>query len=495
MKKTVFIVCLISYTLFADMLPQHVLAKNCLQSYKNSYLSQNNHKAFVYARENETDKDRCNWGYGYATEEEAIDSAMKGCQSVMLDAECMLVNTDGKFSVKDGVFTTLTPVDETALSKEEVATRMKEAKSVILGNCLPFFEKYLGVEEHKSFAYSVDANGYYACGYSYNNQTEKISKKTAIQSCKENKVKRGPKAPKSACKVYATNKTILLSAKDYDYKPLPKVKALSAKAYAEKMKQAQKIIHNKACMMQYKYYLKSKIHNAYYLVQGEYGKQMCGRFEGAVSVDMAKQKAKESCEKYANEKHIIGACRLLSTDLAFMGNKEMFAIPKAAKVGGETAPEQEKKTDTQPLAQKKVKNVTKPTPSHAMQTAQPLAKALSMAVDVMNKTLPMMTDEETRLDKVTSEDKKMTFHYTLVHLDNWSMPKLKLHKLIYNDTKSQVCSDKETQGLLKKGAVIAYSYSGKDNKPIETFVFDAKVCGVITNKDKLRNMLKNLGKK
>jgi len=60
----VYYLLVLSLWLHADMLPQNVLAKNCLDSYKNSYLSQKEHKAFVYAREAETDKDRCNWAYG-----------------------------------------------------------------------------------------------------------------------------------------------------------------------------------------------------------------------------------------------------------------------------------------------------------------------------------------------------------------------------------------------------------------------------------------------
>jgi len=51
----------ISLALQADMLPKNVLASNCLQDYKNNYLSKKTHKAFVYAREKDTGKDRCNW--------------------------------------------------------------------------------------------------------------------------------------------------------------------------------------------------------------------------------------------------------------------------------------------------------------------------------------------------------------------------------------------------------------------------------------------------
>ena len=491
----VWVLGALPYTLVANMLPQNVLTKNCLNSYENSYLPQNDHKAFVYAREKETDKDRCNWGYGYATVEEAIDSAMKGCQSVMLNAECMLIDSDGNFTVPDGTFTPLVPVDNTPLTKEEIDTRMKEAKSVVLGNCLPFFEKYLSIGEHKSFGYSVDVYGNYACGYSYNNQSIKISKKQAIKSCQNNKAKRGKKAPKSACKVYATNKTILLSAKDYDIKPLAKEKVLSKEAYDKNLKQAHEIIKSWPCLIQYKYFLKSKVHNAFYLVQNEDAKQMCGRSEGAFTVDVAKQKAKESCEKHARDKQIKGECKLLAVDLELVGTKEMFKLSKKQTVVKTIAPKQEKKADIKPLAQKKVKNAPQSSTASAIQTAQPIEKALALASTTMNKTLPSMIDAELRLDKVTSKNKRMTFHYTIMHYTNWTMPKNKLHGLLYEDTKSQVCADKDTQGLLKKGAVIAYSYRGKNKNSIDTFVFDAKACGLKTNLENLRNLLKNIGKK
>jgi len=463
------------------MQAKNVLAKACLEYY-HKYEGQKKHKAFVYAREKETGKDRCNWAYGYVTVEEAIDSAMKNCQSFMLNAECILLYTDGIFKVADGTFTPLKPVDDTPLSDEEKKKFSEEAKSLILGNCSPFFTKnYLEANGHKSFGYSIDANGHYACGYSYGNQTEKISKKRAMKSCEDNKLKRGKKAPKSPCKVYATNKQILLNAKDFGIDIEKKEEVfLSSEVYSKKLAQAKEMIDDGACLLQMKYYLRGEMQQAYYFAKDN-GKQACGREEGAFTLKQAKEKAKKSCEKMAKEQKIKAKCKL------FAQNFEI--VVKASDYLDEYKPKKEKK----PNKDKKEKEnaVSKAD----MQKPQTLVKSLQMAVDAMNKTLPSKIDEEVRLDSVSSQGKKMTFHYTLVHLDNWSMPKLKLQSLMYDDTKSQVCSDKDTQGLLKRGASIAYRYVGKDKKSIDTFVFDAKSCGLTTNKEKLRKLLKNIGKK
>ncbi|MCF6245532.1 MAG: hypothetical protein L3J43_10925 [Sulfurovum sp.] len=465
----------LSLWLHADMSPQHVLTKNCLNSYKSSYLSQADHKAFVYAREPKTDKNRCNWGYGYVSRQEAIDSAMKGCQSVMLNAECILVDTDGKFDVKDGTFSRLTPVDETPLSKAQIETFMKEAKDVILGNCYPYFEKYLNANEHKSFGYSVDANGNYACGYSYQNQSENISKKQAIKSCKDNKLKRGNKTPKSACKVYATNKKVLLTAKDYDLKPLPKPLKMSPVVYDKKLKKAEEIITNLPCRIQFKYYLKSKAHHAYYVVQGKDTEQMCGRSEGAFSRETAKQKAKESCEKHALEKQIKGECKLLSVDFEFVGTKEMFQMPKEEKVIQKTAPKTQK-----------------PQPTLDLHTPTTLKNAMDIAVKAMSKNLPMKIDDELQLTKVNAKGNQMILGYTLTNLSSKDISASTLKSLLYEDIKNQVCTDKETVMMLKKGMVTEYTYEGKDMKYIGDFSFDAKTCGLKTHANQLLENVKKL---
>lgn len=487
----VYYLLLLTLGLYANMSPQNVLTKNCLNSYKNSYLSQNEHKAFVYARERKTDKDRCNWGYGYVSTQEAIDSAMKGCQSELLNAECILIDTDGKFEVPYGTFSTISPADETPLSKDEIETRMKESKPVILGNCLPFFEKYLNVPEHKSFAYSVDVNGDYACGYSYNNQSEKISKIQAIKSCNDNKIKRGGKAPKSECKVYATNKKVLLTAKDFDIKPLPKTVQLSPEVFNKKLNEVQEIISNWPCRIQFKYYLKSKAHHAYYLVQDTDGQQMCGRSEGAFNSEVAKQIAKESCEKHAKDKQIKGECKLLSEDLEFVGRKEMFPLPKKERVSQNTEPKLEKKIQTTTVEKKPTIHEKK------IDIHKPLSlnETLIITTETLNKTLPMMLDKELRFEKVEAKKNKMTFHYTLVHLTHKEMSADKLKSLLYADIKSQACAEKDFQLLLKKGMLLDYHYLGKDKQDISTFSFEAKTCGLLTNVEQIKKNILNLVRK
>ena len=490
--KKLLLLTLFTYMLQAEVLPKNILAKSCLNSYLHAYKSKKDHKAFVYAREKETDKDRCNWSYGYASTEEAIDSAMKGCQSVLLNAECMLVDTDANFTVEDGLFSTLKPVDNTPLSTNEIDILMKEAKSIIRGNCLPFFEKYLNINEHKSFGYSVDVDGKYACGYSYSNQTEKISKKQAIKSCEDNKRKRGTKAPKSSCKVYATNKQVLLHANDYGIDLASKTdNKLTQDEYDVLLLKAKTLIKDWPCLIQFKYYLKSGQHNAYYLAKSNDGKEVCGRSEDAFTLDVAKQKAQKSCETRAKEQHIKNECKLIAKDFDFVGKTQDYVVQKT--------PMAEPKKVSSPVVKekspKKVEKVVHKQNKIDMSKPLPLPETLKITADTLNKTLPSMVDEELRLDKVTAKDRKMTFHYTLVNFTNVSMPSNKLKSLMYDDMKNQVCADKDTIMLLKQGMTLDYNYNGKDKKLITVFAFDAKTCGVLTNVEQIKKNILNMIKK
>jgi len=308
--KYLLLLLLLSSSAFAEIKPENVLARNCLDYYNNKYLNKKQHQAFVYAREAKTDKDRCNWANGYKTAQEAIDSAMKGCRSKVLNAECKLVSSDGVFKAKKGDFTFLEPLDDSILSDKQKTELKEEAKNIILGNCLPFFVKFLEAKGHKSFGYSIDANGDYACGYSYKNQTKNASKRKAIKSCNDNKRKRGKKTPKSDCKVYAYNKNILLKANDFGIKLSPKSdKYLNSEEYKTYLTQAKAMIDDGACLMQYKYYLRGSQHQAYFFAKSKDGKQACGRAEENFTLDIAKQKAKKNCEEMLKKKKIKAGCK------------------------------------------------------------------------------------------------------------------------------------------------------------------------------------------
>jgi len=258
--KKIFILTILALYSYADMKVEEVLGSGCLKSYKNIYMPAKKHKAFVYAREKDTYNDRCVWWFGRSSLDEAIEESMKKCQTYMLNAECILVDKEGVFKVKDGTFTPISPPDNTPLSKEEKEALAKKAKGFILGNCYPFFiDTYLKAEGHKSFAYSIDQNGNYACGYSYKSIGNIKSDKEAIKACKRNKTKRGDATPKSPCKIYAYDKKILLTPKDFNINIEPKKDTfLDEDAYFERLAKAKEIIGENACLMQMKYYLRGK---------------------------------------------------------------------------------------------------------------------------------------------------------------------------------------------------------------------------------------------
>jgi len=125
----------------------------------------------------------------------------------------------------------------------------------------------------------------------------------------------------------------------------------------------------------------------------------------------------------------------------------------------------------------------------------PLEESLKISAEVMNKTLPIMIDEELRHDKVVAKDKSLIFKYTLVHFSKEEMPAEKLETLMKEDTKKGVCTDKDSQKMLQKGMIIVYDYAGKNKQHITKFVFDAKVCGLETDINKLKNLLNLVQKK
>lgn len=101
--KKLLLLTLGTFFLHAEVAPENILTKSCLNSYLNTYKTQKDHKAFVYARESETGKDRCGWGYGYETGEEARKGAMKQCTGFQLNAECIIIDVDGEYLVKEGI--------------------------------------------------------------------------------------------------------------------------------------------------------------------------------------------------------------------------------------------------------------------------------------------------------------------------------------------------------------------------------------------------------
>jgi len=328
MKK--FLILLFPLLSYGTVNPENILSTACLKAYQNAYQKHKTHKAFSYAREEATGKNRCGWGYGYDDVIDAKKTAMKQCTKHNLNAECKLVDVDGSYLVKKGDFSHIEPAKEMTLSADEKKKLMNEAKVIVQGNCLPFFEKHLAKKGHKAFAYSLDTDGKYACG-EYSGKGVLISAKLgAISACQRNKGKRGKNKPKSECKIYAQNNKILLGSSDYNLKLVKKSnKELSKKEYKTHLNKAKEIINDGPCLFQMKYYLRGSEHQAYFLANDtKKGKQACGREEGAFSPKVAKEKALINCKAHVKKLKLKATCKLYAENLNIVGKAEDFGIKK-----------------------------------------------------------------------------------------------------------------------------------------------------------------------
>ncbi|WP_299874547.1 ankyrin repeat domain-containing protein [uncultured Cocleimonas sp.] len=326
LKKLIVLILLFPALSLAAPAPENIMAKHCLDAYQTKYKKLKKHKAFVYAREEETGKDRCQWHHGSKDVDTAKKEALKSCAKHQLNAECFVVDADDEYIVKEGNYSLITPADKTPLSKEQKAALMAEAKTLILGNCLAFYETFLKDIEHRVFTYSLDADGKYACGKSFGGNLQTV-KQSALTACKRNKAKRGKNAPKSDCKVYSTNKEILLSASDFGINITPKSdKYLSSEEYTRYLNQAREIVNEGPCLFQFKYYLRGSQHQAFYLANDKQGKQACGRAEGAFSPELANEEALKKCQANVKKKKLKASCKLYAKNFEIVGKPEDFGI-------------------------------------------------------------------------------------------------------------------------------------------------------------------------
>ena len=324
-KKFIALSILLPTFSWAAPSPETVLTDKCLNSYHTRYKNKKNHKAFIYAREEDTGKNRCQWQYGADSVDTAIDKAIQACAKYQLNAECIVVDADGEYLVKDGDFSLITPVDKTPLTQTEKDELMNEASQLIAGNCLAFYKKSLKDKGHRVFAYSMDADGKYACGKSAGGNLISV-RLSALKACKRNVAKRGSKKPKSECRIYAENKKILLSAEDYGVTVAAKEdKTLSTDEFNSLMDQAQQTINKGPCVFQMKYYLRGKQHQAFYLATNDQGKQSCGWTEGSITPEVAEKEALDKCKANARKQNLKAECQL------FAKNFELIAQVQSEK--------------------------------------------------------------------------------------------------------------------------------------------------------------------
>jgi len=102
--------------------------------------------------------------------------------------------------------------------------------------------------------------------------------------------------------------------------------------------------------------------------------------------------------------------------------------------------------------------------------------ALSEEVKMVNKSLPSMIDNDTRLDHVSIQDKDVYYNYTLV---NWLAADLDVTRftsVMMPKLKTAQCANEETRPLLNEGRKLVYMYRDKSSKPVAKIVVERSDC-------------------
>jgi hypothetical protein len=97
----------------------------------------------------------------------------------------------------------------------------------------------------------------------------------------------------------------------------------------------------------------------------------------------------------------------------------------------------------------------------------PIDDVLAKLSAQMNENLPMVVDNETRLDSVSAvPGRHFIYHYTLLTLSRADVDPDDFHKTIKPRLKSRLCGSAEMQNFLKNGVTISYLYKSKDGQPV-----------------------------
>lgn len=102
--------------------------------------------------------------------------------------------------------------------------------------------------------------------------------------------------------------------------------------------------------------------------------------------------------------------------------------------------------------------------------------ALSEEIKMVNKSLPSMIDNSTRLDHVSIQGKDVYYNYTLVNWLSADHDVTRLTSVITPKLKTAQCANEETRPLLNEGRKIVYMYRDKSNHPVAKIVIEQSDC-------------------
>lgn len=104
------------------------------------------------------------------------------------------------------------------------------------------------------------------------------------------------------------------------------------------------------------------------------------------------------------------------------------------------------------------------------------ASELKESVELINKTLPSKIDEDTRAERVDSENNSFNMHYTLVNYTNSKELADLVVVRLKDKLTNNACADEQLRALLNIGIPVNYIYSDKLGAEITRVVVDKTKC-------------------
>lgn len=105
-----------------------------------------------------------------------------------------------------------------------------------------------------------------------------------------------------------------------------------------------------------------------------------------------------------------------------------------------------------------------------------LALVLKGSVKTINRQLPIMVDDDTKLEKTSSEGNTLIYHYVLVNYVSTELDADELERNLRPMVTRQTCSMPSFKPVIDQGGAVLYRYNGKDQKQILEMNIDKKAC-------------------
>ena len=97
----------------------------------------------------------------------------------------------------------------------------------------------------------------------------------------------------------------------------------------------------------------------------------------------------------------------------------------------------------------------------------------------INKQLPLMVDESTRLDSASFDKNELTYTYTFLNVDITEIEVDKFASELSVRLKINVCKNETTKTILNDGKTIKYTYKDKNNTDITSVIVTSSDCETV----------------